>query len=267
MILLVLSPIAIVLLVMGTLQMFHGWSVSEQEIENMLASAELEATERSHQNKMDNSKSNSSIRKPSSDKKHLDMQQQQQQHPTHQDALVLTTEHGKIRIVLRPDLSPGSVSYIYKLVESGVCKRCNFYRSEKPGILQGVMANPNIPVNDKLGPCPEGLDSVPNDCPEWDKNCGCHGPIMTKGAVGWAAGQAGGPDFFIDHYPEPAKFWGTQHTNFGRIQDAESFVVIGRIFDQPIKSQGMMSMLEKPIHFDLSIEPMIGGEIGEVLSM
>jgi cyclophilin family peptidyl-prolyl cis-trans isomerase len=217
------------------------------------------------------------IKQPPPNQEHQQQQQQQtkdndvvseinsasSQSSSQQEVLVLTTEYGKIRILLQPDLSPGSVEYIHKLVESGVCRRCNFYRAEKPGILQGVMANPSIPINTVRGKCPEGLeDAVKNDCPDWDQHCGCHGPIMTQGAVGWAGGEAGGPDFFIDHYQEPAKFWGTQHTNFGRIQedDHDSFAVIRRIFDLPVKNQAGMSMIETPIHFDLNIEP-VGVEI------
>mgnify|MGYP004300881927 CR=1 FL=1 len=33
-------------------------------------------------------------------------------------------------------------------------------------------------------------------CPSHDPQCGCHGPIMSKGMVGWAGGSAG-PDLFI----------------------------------------------------------------------
>jgi hypothetical protein len=76
---------------------------------------------------------------------------------------------------------------------------------------------------------------------------------MTKGAVAWAAGQAGGPDFFLDNYKAPAKFWGTQHTNFGFIEDEESFYVITKIFDQPTKSSGSMTLIHDPIHFDMAL--------------
>ncbi|KAG7358830.1 cyclophilin type peptidyl-prolyl cis-trans isomerase [Nitzschia inconspicua] len=274
MILVVLSPIAVIFLVMIVLQTFHGTTVQEDDLKSLDKSAGQVVSQQQllHQLDQHNSKEKKkkNIRKPS--KKSIDIYHVSavpadtkslsvsQTHRTKRDALVLTTEYGKVRIVLMPELSPESVEYIYKLVESGVCKRCNFYRSEKPGILQGVMANPKIPVNEKRGPCPEGLEgTVPNECPDWDKNCGCHGPVMTKGAVGWAGGDAGGPDFFIDHYKEPAEFWGTQHTNFGKIQDDESFAVIGRIFDQPVEEEGMMLMLETPIHFDLSIEPVVDG--------
>ena len=47
------------------------------------------------------------------------------------------------------------------------------------------------------GACPAGV--VPDGkraCPKHDPNCGCHGPLMSKGMVGWAGGGAG-PDLFI----------------------------------------------------------------------
>ena len=77
---------------------------------------------------------------------------------------------------------------------------------------------------------------------------------MTKGMVAWAAGQSGGPDFFIDNYKRPAKWWGTQHTNFGEIVDATSLQVIENIFRLPTYNGNGLTFLEKVIHFDLSLE-------------
>jgi hypothetical protein len=129
-----------------------------------------------------------------------------------QETLVLTTSEGVIKIVLMTDLSKESVDYIRAMVaDAAHCSPCNFYRAEKPGILQGVLTNHDIPIPTVKGTCPQGSEGVANDCPEWDKTCGCHGPVMTRGLVAWAAG-ATGPDFFIDHYEKPALFWGTQHT-------------------------------------------------------
>jgi cyclophilin family peptidyl-prolyl cis-trans isomerase len=171
------------------------------------------------------------------------------------ETLILSTSRGKIRIVLRPDLSPGSVDYIHRLVESNKCHRCNFYRAEKPGILQGVMDNKQIEYNKEFGVCPPGSESVQNKCPEWDTRCGCHGPVMTRGAAAWAAGQAGGPDFFIDNYKNPTdKFWGTQHTNFGFIEDEESFAVIDQVWDLPMDKNGGMHVLKNHIPFKMELE-------------
>ena len=128
------------------------------------------------------------------------------------ETLVLKTAEGDIKITLLPDLSKESIDYIRAMVaDAGNCSPCNLYRAEKPGILQGVLTNKEIPVPTVKGTCPQGSEGVPNDCPDWDKTCGCHGPVMTKGMVAWAAG-ATGPDFFISHYEKPALFWGTQHT-------------------------------------------------------
>ena len=85
-------------------------------------------------------------------------------------------------------------------------------------------------------------------------DCGCHGPVMTKGMVAWAAGQSGGPDFFIDNYIRPAEWWGTQHTIFGEIIDESSFNIIENIFKLPVYDGNGMTFLEKVIHFDLSFE-------------
>lgn len=168
--------------------------------------------------------------------------------------LILDTQLGSIRIKLQPNLSPGSVDYIQRLVESKVCRRCNFYRAEKPGILQGVMANKDVATNEELGSCPPGMENVHNDCPEWDQSCACHGPVMTRGSVAWAAGEAGGPDFFIDAYKKPADWWGTQHTNFGFIEDAESLKIVDQFFELPTHEFSGMHHLEQPVHFDMRLE-------------
>eukprot|EP00533_Pseudo-nitzschia_delicatissima_P016755 CAMPEP_0197283674 /NCGR_PEP_ID=MMETSP1432-20130617/25052_1 /TAXON_ID=44447 /ORGANISM="Pseudo-nitzschia delicatissima, Strain UNC1205" /LENGTH=330 /DNA_ID=CAMNT_0042750667 /DNA_START=69 /DNA_END=1060 /DNA_ORIENTATION=- len=174
--------------------------------------------------------------------------------------LVLVTKHGNIKITLRPDLSQGSVDYIYKIVESyggngKRCMHCNFYRAEKPGIIQGIMANKEVvPVNSVRGSCPPGAASVKNNCPEWDEHCGCHGPVMTRGSVAWAAGDSGGPDFFIDAYPNPADWWGTQHTNFGFIEEPASMKIIDGIFELPANEENGMTYLKNNIHFDLVLE-------------
>lgn len=162
---------------------------------------------------------------------------------------------GDLRLVLRPDLSKASVAYIREMVGKGCRTRCKLYRVEKPGILQGcvtmlllanerrkealvglrdrlvfyvahftvnillsnsILANANVPVRNIKGSCPAGFESVANDCPAHDPQCACHGPTMTHGMVGWAAGGTG-PDFFINTYKKPAKWWGTQHTGMYRI--------------------------------------------------
>lgn len=170
-----------------------------------------------------------------------------------EETLIIDTKHGKIKVVMRPDLSPESVEYIRALAKSKNCKRCNFYRAEKPGILQGIMKDSGI-SNAQItkGKCPPGEEGKKQDCPEHDPECGCHGPVMRKGMVGWAAGDTG-PDFFIDSYERPAVFWGNQHTVFGEIKDENSFAVISKIYTLPVTKKGL-TYLDEKIEFTLSMQ-------------
>jgi cyclophilin family peptidyl-prolyl cis-trans isomerase len=201
--------------------------------------------------------------------------------------LVLTTSAGMIRIVLRPDWSHASVQHVihmanYHQIMSGespppphkeegppppMCQPCNLYRAESPGILQGVLAvNPaaimgssSSTVHNILtapipkGDCPLGYEDVTNECPTWDTDCTCHGPVMTRGMVGWAAGQTG-PDFFMNTYHRPATWWGTQHTVWGEIQDTMSWQVIDAIYAAPTYTQDGLIYLKEPLHISLSLE-------------
>jgi cyclophilin family peptidyl-prolyl cis-trans isomerase len=166
--------------------------------------------------------------------------------------LILTTPLGPIHIQMRPDLSPESVAYVEQLVNSQTCDQCRLYRAERQGILQGIMENKAIPPNTVKGRCPKGAETIKNECFESNPQCACHGPLMSTGAVGWAAGTAGGPDFFIDAYPKTAKWWGTQHTNFGFIHDEASMNLVHEILQLPVKNRGGMNMLNQTIPFELS---------------
>jgi hypothetical protein len=282
-IIIVLSPIVILLLFICSSRIYNTWSLSNEiELSTILTTKEADEQEvnnKINKNKKINNNNKSLLRRKEDQKlqKHDEdkiKQQKEEEEEEHKNAagnnnnkneqkkiLVFTTSHGNIRITLRPDLSQGSVDYIYKLVESygegERCMHCNLYRSEKPGILQGIMENKNVvPVNTVHGSCPpDGVaEHIVNDCPEWDKNCGCHGPVMTRGSVAWAAGDAGGPDFFIDGYPEPAKWWGTQHTNFGTIEEEDSLKILDFIFTLPTTLEDGMDFLKESIHFDLRLE-------------
>lgn len=241
--LIMLSPMLFILLILYVLNMYNAMvAYDQQQQQKLLQQAQVEDQERRQQQEQQ------MLRKRQADVARISARSSSQ-------TLVLTTELGPIRIGLRPDLSQGSVDYIHKLVESGVCRRCIFYRAEKPGILQGVMANKDIPTNEVLGPCPsDSAQKVENDCPEWDPDCGCHGPVMTRGGVAWAGGDPGGPDFFIDAYKNPAKWWGTQHTNFGFIEDPASMAIVDQILNLPVKKSGGMSYLNDHIPFSMTIE-------------
>jgi len=168
--------------------------------------------------------------------------------------LVLNNAVGTIEVDLRPDLSPSSVKYIQELIaaSSEKCTNCRFYRAEKPGILQGKLGKASVPPNTELGNCPKGLTSPAktDNCPKWDPNCGCHGPIMTRGMVGWAAGGPG-PDFFIDLYKRKATWWETQHTVWGEVRDPDSLQKLDSLFELPVSTRGGMHYFEKAIHFEL----------------
>mmetsp|Transcript_3465 Transcript_3465/g.4826 ORF Transcript_3465/g.4826 Transcript_3465/m.4826 type:complete len:356 (-) Transcript_3465:169-1236(-) len=167
--------------------------------------------------------------------------------------LQIVTPIGNIYIHLKPEFSNESVQYIHKLLLSPhSCDSCKFYRSERTGILQGIMTKEGIPENKILGNCPQKFKNAPaHECPDHDPNCGCHGPIMTKGMVAWAAGL-GGPDFFINMYDRPAEWWHNEHTVFGQIiDDGQSFDVIHSIMNGSVKKRGGLSMLVKPVNFDL----------------
>ena len=102
------------------------------------------------------------------------------------ETVTLKTSEGDIRIRLRPDLSLASVQYIQKLLESpNPCTNCRIYRAEKPGILQGILKKDGVEKNTVLGDCPEEFKHSKHECPEHDPNCGCHGPIMKQGMIGW----------------------------------------------------------------------------------
>lgn len=143
--------------------------------------------------------------------------------------LTLETSQGNIVIELRPNQALESVQYIKKLLDSPKpCKGCRFYRAEQRGILQGILHKEDVPANEVLGKCPDDVE-------ETEK---CHGPMMKKGMVGWAAGE-GGPDFFIDNYDRLADWWGHDHTVWGEITDAESLKVVDSFFDLPRTKRGL----------------------------
>lgn len=253
-----ITPLFLVLLLMYILSMYNAIVEYDHRSNQLLNIAEqppIEAEQASKQKAIGDdeekevNRRNELLRRRQADANRLQAANSQENPST----LILTTKLGPIKITMRPDLSRGSVDYIQRLIDSKVCRRCNFYRAEKPGILQGVMANREVPTNSVFGSCPKGAEDIHNDCPNWDKNCACHGPLMKRGSVAWAAGQAGGPDFFIDAYAKPATWWGTQHTNFGFIEDTESMKIVDRIFDLPAQKHGGMTHLDEPIHFDMKL--------------
>jgi hypothetical protein len=175
---------------------------------------------------------------------------------TGKETLVLKTPEGDIKIVLLPSLSKESSDYIRAMAaNAGLCNPCNLYETEKSaGILRGILTNKDIPVPKVKGTCPPGSEGVVNDCPYTNKNCRCHGPVMTRGMVAWAAGETG-PDFFISNDERPALSLGTQHTVWGEIEDEDSLAIVNHIImDLPTKHLGSLNYLEKPLHIEIAME-------------
>eukprot|EP00558_Chaetoceros_sp_UNC1202_P009426 CAMPEP_0197245254 /NCGR_PEP_ID=MMETSP1429-20130617/10096_1 /TAXON_ID=49237 /ORGANISM="Chaetoceros sp., Strain UNC1202" /LENGTH=226 /DNA_ID=CAMNT_0042705715 /DNA_START=195 /DNA_END=875 /DNA_ORIENTATION=+ len=153
--------------------------------------------------------------------------------------LTLITLHGDIVIELKPSWALDSVKYIQKLLQSQEqCQNCRLYRAEQHGILQGVLRKPDVQPNEVLGDCPENTKLFKPNNP-------CHGPMMTRGMVGWAAGK-GGPDFFIHNYDRAADWWGHEHTVWGQVID-ESLEVVSKILDLPAHKQSGMMFLDESI--------------------
>ena len=80
--------------------------------------------------------------------------------------------------------------------------------------------------------------------------------------MGWAAGTAGGPDFFINTYERPAKHWGNQHTVWGHVSDQDSLATIAKYWELPVKNVGGMHMLMEEVPFRLVAS---GGKISRMV--
>lgn len=162
-----------------------------------------------------------------------------------------------VKIALRPDLSNTSVAY----VRAVAMRRCGgkLYRAEQNLLVQGrfdCKPDPNrssLPMVRK-GTCPPGVKAdASRKCPAHDPQCGCHGPIMTRGMVGWAGG-ATGPDFFVFTGSfGPAVHWAHDHTVVGEVADASSWRVLERVLALPAsRGAGGMTMLRSPAAFTVA---------------
>ncbi|KAK3267363.1 hypothetical protein CYMTET_24073 [Cymbomonas tetramitiformis] len=165
---------------------------------------------------------------------------------------------GTIRIRLLPELSRSSVDYVVNVAQQNKCassRECKFYRAEPTFLLQGNMKT-QLPPNRQLGPCPAEFAGKPRAtaCPAHDPNCGCHGPIMVPGQVGWAGGGSG-PDFFIYTGQGPATHWNNDHTVWGELADQESLSVVEAVLQLPTDRppHGML-MLKHTIPFTIQLE-------------
>jgi len=167
------------------------------------------------------------------------------------DLLELTfdmSDENTIRLRLLPELSPSSASF-WREASSSACKG-ELYRNED-FLVQGRLGC-HVSTTVVKGACPPGakLDAS-RKCPSHDPQCGCHGPIMTHGMVGWAGGGTG-PDFFIYTGEAPATHWQNDHTIIGEIADEASWDVLAAIHQMPSKPGGM-TMLTTPVKLHVSL--------------
>ena len=158
-------------------------------------------------------------------------------------------EHAsRVRIKLRPDLSPSSAAFLREAAAAG-CGG-SFYRNED-FLLQGrIGCKPRqTKTAVQKGDCPPDTAPDPHRrCPAHDPNCGCHGPFMQRGMIGWAGGSAG-PDWFIYTGRATATHWSHDHTVLGEVADEESWAAIDRLHALPAASTvaNGMRMLAKPV--------------------
>jgi hypothetical protein len=172
-----------------------------------------------------------------------------------------------VRVRLRPDLSgPASAKHVLRLAVASAAKnqppelaetaKFEFYRAERGMLLQGGMAHPKVSQFISKGPCPNGVDGAAvykdRTCFPHDPQCGCHGPIMHRGMVGWAGGRGGGPDFFIYLTQQPADFWSHDHTVFGMIETPADLAFIDEVCDLPVRKEGL-TMLQQKLPFQLRL--------------
>jgi cyclophilin family peptidyl-prolyl cis-trans isomerase len=147
------------------------------------------------------------------------------------DAVALVTQHGTIRLRLRPEWSASSVAYVRLLAAHTLCTpQCEFYRVEPGFLLQGSL-RARIPANNVTTPGPRP---------------------MRRGEVGWAGGFSG-PDFFIYLGRDPATHWGTDHTVWAEVADAESLAVADEIVALPASptKPGDMHMIAHRVALDV----------------
>ena len=85
--------------------------------------------------------------------------------------------------------------------------------------------------------------------------------------MGWAGGSAGGPDFFINTYEQPAKHWQNQHTVWGSVEDDASLATIAKYWELPVKNNGGMHLLMEEVPFTVVASNTISRMLDSIRSM
>lgn len=143
-------------------------------------------------------------------------------------------KHGFIRLLLRPEWSPGGAEYA-RLVAAAAQPTSQVYRLEPGFLIQGRLAAPGVPA--------------PRDNTRAPK-------LMERGEVGWAGGSAG-PDYFIYLGLGPATWLGNPHegTIFAEVADEESMQVASNVSLLPVPptAPGQMHLLKVPVPVTASL--------------
>lgn len=171
-------------------------------------------------------------------------------------SLKLQTANKPLTLNLRllPEHSESSVAFMRHAATTSCAGE--LYRSEKDFLVQGrINCNGASVPKVVKGGCPAGAAvEKSRACPSHDPQCGCHGPIMSKGMVGWAGGSAG-PDLFIytAHMDPkrcavgacPATHWSRDHTVFAEVADEATWDALNELYTLPVKRSGMTFFADK----------------------
>ena len=100
----------------------------------------------------------------------------------------------RLRLKLTPQYSESSAAFVKEAAEASCVGE--LYRSERGFLVQGKIDckrhSGHAMTKVVKGGCPAGVKvDAGRQCPSHDPQCGCHGPIMSHGMVGWAGGSAG----------------------------------------------------------------------------
>ena len=201
---------------------------------------------------------------------------QAQVHPEMMEMALSSADFGSespvlIRFFTRPEFSPEGVSFVYAMggknrnggsveyFHSGADEGGKFQirRAEKWGLLEGIMNRTDAVHKSAKGACPEGSDLSLYDkefypCPAHDPDCGCHGPMVQPGMIGWAQGAGQGPHFFIYVGETPMPDWAHDHTIWGEVQDQADLNTLKQILTFPTKQgQNNTAWLQSNIDFTI----------------
>eukprot|EP00850_Spirogloea_muscicola_P017623 SM000153S01612 [mRNA] locus=s153:215509:217152:+ [translate_table: standard] len=165
--------------------------------------------------------------------------------------ITLGTPEGKIRVKmqLRPDWAPATVSYLRDLLQLRHCTGCQFYRAEGLG---AAWAADGVPVDGEAPGPPYALlqGTLATDGIPYREIGREAAPIVERGMLCLIGG---GPDFFISLARHVE--WQHGHTVFGQVLK-QDMAIVEKIVKKETKAetwgQVNVRVLEAPIAFTVS---------------